>query len=51
MPYQAGYAFLVAYRFVPAFQTEFQKIRMAHEVRGVHSPEAASAESGLRRGI
>lgn len=40
VPYQAGYAFLVAYRFVPAFQTEFQKIRMAHEVRGVHSPRS-----------
>ena len=35
VPYQAGYAFLVAYRFVPAFQEEFRKIRIAHEVRGV----------------
>ncbi len=35
VPYQAGYAFLVAYRFVPAFQDEFRKIQIAHEVRGV----------------
>lgn len=37
MPYQAGYAFLVAYRFVPAFQDELRKIQIAHEVRGVHN--------------
>ena len=35
MPYQAGFAFLVAYRYVPTFQEEFRKIRIAHEVRGV----------------
>lgn len=35
LPYQAGYAFLVAYRFVPAFQEEFRKIQIAHKVRGV----------------
>ncbi|MDR1949724.1 MAG: energy-coupling factor transporter transmembrane protein EcfT [Spirochaetaceae bacterium] len=33
VPYQAGYAFLTAYRFVPTFHDELQKIRIAHEVR------------------
>ncbi len=37
LPYQAGYAFLVAYRMVPTFQDEFRKIQTAHEVRGVHN--------------
>ncbi|MCI1904391.1 MAG: energy-coupling factor transporter transmembrane protein EcfT [Enterococcaceae bacterium] len=35
VPVPAGYAFLTAYRFVPTFQSEFQKIRLAHEVRGM----------------
>jgi energy-coupling factor transport system permease protein len=34
LPYQAGYAFLTAYRFVPAFHEELQKVKIAHEVRG-----------------
>jgi energy-coupling factor transport system permease protein len=37
LPCQAGYAFLVAWRFVPAFAEEFRRIRIAREVRGVHS--------------
>jgi len=36
IPYQAAYAFLTAYRFVPSFQEEFRKIRIAHESRGVY---------------
>lgn len=37
LPCQAGYAFLVAWRFVPAFAEEFRRIRIAREVRGIHS--------------
>lgn len=33
MPVQAAYSFLVAYRYIPLFQKEFQKIRIAHEMR------------------
>jgi energy-coupling factor transporter transmembrane protein EcfT len=34
LPYQAGYAFLTAYRFVPTFHEELQKVKIAHEARG-----------------
>ncbi len=37
LPYQAGYAFLVAYRLVPSFQEELCKIKTAHEVRGIRT--------------
>ncbi|MFV0361946.1 MAG: energy-coupling factor transporter transmembrane component T family protein [Suipraeoptans sp.] len=33
VPPQAGYSFLVAYRYVPMFHSEFQKVQIAHEVR------------------
>lgn len=33
LPPKAGYAFLSAYRFVPTFHQEFQKIQLAYEVR------------------
>lgn len=33
-PKQAAYAFLVAYKFIPTFSFEFQKIKIAHEIRG-----------------
>lgn len=37
LPQKAGYAFLSAYRFVPTFHQEFQKIQLADEVRGGQS--------------
>lgn len=37
VPYRIGYAFLVAYRFVPTFGEELSRIRIAHEARGVES--------------
>lgn len=35
MPVRMGYAFLVAYRFLPTFKEEMELIRFAHQVRGV----------------
>lgn len=35
MPVRMGYAFLVAYRFLPTFKDELELIKYAHQVRGV----------------
>lgn len=35
LPYKACYAFLAAYRFAPTFGEELNKIRIAHESRGL----------------
>ncbi len=37
IPYKYCYAFLAAYRFVPTFADELQRIKNAHEARGVIS--------------
>jgi len=34
-PYRLGYGVLVAYRFVPLWQSELETIRAAHRIRGV----------------
>lgn len=37
LPYKVVYPFLVAYRFIPTFQDELEKIILAKEVRGISS--------------
>nr|WP_278335709.1 energy-coupling factor transporter transmembrane component T [Proteiniborus sp. DW1] len=35
LPYVVGYSTLTAYRFLPTFKDELEKIRLAHVVRGI----------------
>ena len=37
VPYRIGYTTLAAFRFVPRFRDEYQQIRVARRLRGVHS--------------
>lgn len=45
VPYVVGYATLTAYRFLPTFNDELQKIRLAQQVRGIEQ------EKGFIAGI
>lgn len=45
VPYNIGYATLTAYRFLPTFSDELQKIRLAQQVRGIEQ------EKGIIAGI
>lgn len=45
VPYAIGYATLAAYRFLPTFNDELQKIRLAQQVRGIEQ------EKGIIAGI
>jgi len=45
VPYAVGYATLAAYRFLPTFNDELEKIRLAQQVRGIEQ------EKGIIAGI
>jgi energy-coupling factor transport system permease protein len=43
VPYVIGYATLTAYRFLPTFNNELQKIRLAQQVRGIEQKKGIIA--------
>lgn len=43
VPYNIGYATLTAYRFLPTFSEELQKIRLAQQVRGIEQEKGIIA--------
>lgn len=47
LPYVVGYSTLTAYRFLPTFKDELEKIRLAHIVRGVEDKRGLAGKIEL----